>query len=479
MRISDDTHLAPLLAALPDEPVGQPLDELADYVWLDEEMMKVGSLQHGEVDWAGAESRASRLLSERGKDLRVLGHLLHCLQHEGDAGRFALSLRLLAGGLDGWWESAHPYAGPRGARARPRLFTQFTQRAVKLAAGLSVTRREPHQALLAALETLTASARNRQLPLDDLEELQRRLQRLAPASEPSAAAPSRDRPATPDPTASPAPPPPPEARLEAGNERGNRQALLKMAEFLNEQDPGEALGYRLRRHAIWSLIQALPAARGDGRTELAPIAADRVADYREAIARAGQSRDGQAREGDGRLWLRIENSLALSPYWIEGHRLSATLAECLGHPRCAEAILDEAVRFHARLPGLETLRFNDGTPFVDDETLQWLQRAAPDATPASPGGGDPWQAGLAEARELLGAGDLAAALQRLDRGLAEARSPRDEAYWRLAGADLLREAGLTALAAQHYRALGQSVAGIGLEHWEPALLTRIEQASER
>ncbi|MBF8224176.1 type VI secretion system protein TssA [Halomonas sp. 328] len=466
MRITDRTHLEPLLAPLAPAPEAPPLDELADFAWLDEEMMKIGSLQHGEMDWAGAEARAARLLAEAGKDLRVLGHLLHCLQHDASPRRFTLSLELLAGSLAAWWESATPYAGPRGARARPKLFTQFTQRAVKLAGGLRFSQASHHDDALAALAALNDAAAARELPLDALEELQRLLERLAPgqpADQGEAAKPAGA--GTTPPATAPAPAAP-EARLESGNERGNRQALLAMADFLNDQVPDEALGYRLRRHAVWSLIQSLPAARDDGRTELAPIAADRAADYREALARGG----------DTALWRRIETSLALSPYWLEGHRLSAGLAERLGHPRCAEAIRDEAARFVARLPGLEGLRFNDGSPFVDDETRRWLQPAAAPAMAAGGAGGDPWQAGLDEARERLAEGDLAAALAGLDQGLAAAQAPRDAAYWRLASADLLREAGLAALATQHYRAIQQSIAEIGLEAWEPALLARLEEA---
>ncbi|MCH4563098.1 type VI secretion system protein TssA [Halomonas sp. EGI 63088] len=473
MRITSEAHLAPLLAPLEPDGVGRPLDDSGDYAWLDEEMMKIGSLQHGEVDWEGAEARAARLLGQAGKDLKVLGHLLHCLQRGGDGVRFALSLHLLAGSLEQWWDRAYPFQGPKGARLRPRLFRQFTQRAAALAEPLDFSNAEDeHQACQAALDALLAVARDRQLPDDALVELRRQLQQARPRQASPAPTATRRGVAGEAPVTTrgrdEAPPAAkmPEMRLEAGNERGNRQALLKMADFLDEQSPGEALCYRLRRHAIWGAIQALPASRDGGRTELAPVAADRVADYRDALARGG----------DAELWRRIENSLAVSPYWLEGHRLSATLAERLGHPRCAEAIRDEAARFVARLPGLEALSFNDGSSFVDDETRRWLQSAPVGGTASAPGdgGGDPWQAGLAQARDALAAEGLEAALQLLDRGLAEARSPRETAYWRLASADLLHEAGLAALAAQHYRAVHQSVAGIDLAQWEPGLLSRLE-----
>lgn len=473
MRIVNETQLEKVLAALPPEGTGRSVEDSGDYAWLDEEMMKVGSLQHGGVDWAGAEVRAVKLLSESGKDLKVLGHLLHCLQHGGDGVRFALSLRLLAGSLEQWWERAYPYSGAQGARLRSRLFQQFIQRASVLLEALDFDNvGDEHQACAAAIEALLTVAEGRELPDEPLQELRRQLHQARPRE-------ARGDPVeAPVPTTQSAPPAPvnraaiaaattkfSDMHLEAGNERGNRQALLKMADFLTQQSPGEPLGYRLRRHAIWRAIQALPATRDGVRSELAPPSADRVMEYHERLARGG----------DAELWQRIEKSLVVSPYWLAGHRLSADVAEHLGHLRCAAAIRDEVGRFVERLPGIETLTFNDGSAFIDDATRQWLKTVR---TGAASGiqdvGGDPWWEALVEARERLAVEGLETALVGLDRGLAQARSPREIAYWRLVSADLLCDAGLSALAAQHYRAVRDSVAAFDLEQWEPALLARLD-----
>ncbi|WP_249977524.1 type VI secretion system protein TssA [Vreelandella olivaria] len=479
MRITAEPHLAPLLAPLPANadgyPVGEPLEDSNDYLLLDEEMMKIGSLQHANVEWETAEGLAIRMLSERGKDLKVLGHLMHCMQHGGNGVRFALSLRLLARSIDQpWWEHAYPFAGKRGAKLRPRLFQQFIQRSVKLVAGLDFHNAEDEfEACQASLDELQQQVVEKALPDQAVEELSRQLKLLrqtqqapsAPAktaSEQASAQPATNQGGGISTTASSKAP---ELRLEAGNERSNRQALLKMAEFLCEQSPGEPLAYRLRRYAVWSTIQALPAAKENGKTELAPVSADRIADYREALARGG----------DNELWQRIENSLALSPYWLEGHRLSAGLAKQLGHPRCAEAIRDETLRFVERLPGIGSLTFNSGVAFVDDETTRWLHSSG-SGTGAAHGGNDAWQAGLEEAREAMESGDLSSALKVLDQGLSSARSPRDSAYWRLASAELLHEAGLESLAQQHYRTLYQTVTDLVLEQWEPALVSRLKAA---
>lgn len=475
MKITAQPHLAPLLAELAPAEAGQPavgrcIDDEPDYAWLDEEMMKVGSLRHAEVDWPGAEKRAVRLLGESGKDLKVLGHLLHCLQQDGDAVRFALSLQLLSGALNGWWNDAWPFQGLRGAGARTRVFAQICQRASKLATTLDFSggAEAERQACQQACDATLDAAEARELPLDELEALRRTLDdapsRTSPAGDAS------DRPATTQDndsaTASVVDTAKvPEVRLESGNERGNRQALLKMADFLNDQAPGEPLGYRLRRHAIWHGIHAPPASRDGQRTELAPVSADRAADYRERLARGA----------DAVLWRRIEASLAVGPYWLEGHRLSAEAADALGHPRCAQAIREETARFVARLPGIEALSFNDGTPFVDGVTGAWLDNAPVGGAGAMrDGNGEPWQAGLEEAREILAEQGLQGALGVLDAGLARARSPREHAYWRLASAELLGEAGLGALAQQHYQTLHHGLADIDLAHWEPALLARLE-----
>ncbi|MGP9644201.1 MULTISPECIES: type VI secretion system protein TssA [unclassified Halomonas] len=482
MRITAESQLAPLLAPLAanaeGEQVGVPVEDSNDYLTLDEEMMKIGSLQHATVEWDVAEALAIRMLSERGKDLKVLGHLMHCMQHGSSGVRFALSLRLLARSIaQPWWEHAYPFAGKRGAKMRPRLFQQLIQRSVKLISTLDFHNADDEfEACQSSLKELEHQVAEKSLPDEAIAELSRQLNAKRPTQQPAQAAsqapsqePSgqaagqpagRQEQATTTPSAAKAP----ELRLEAGNERSNRQALLKMAEFLGEQSPGEPLAYRLRRYAVWSTIQALPAAKENGKTELAPVSADRVADYREALAKGG----------DNELWQRIENSLALSPYWLEGHRLSAGLAKQLGHTRCAEAIRDETLRFVERLAGIEALAFNSGALFVDEETKRWLYST--ENSGGAVGGGEAWHAGLEEAREAVESGDIGKALKVLDQGLSSARTPRESAYWRLASADLLHETGLESLAQQHYRTLQQTVTALALEQWEPALVSRLNAA---
>lgn len=103
-----------------------------------------------------------------------------------------------------------------------------------------------------------------------------------------------------------------------------------MADLLSEQQPDAAIGFRLRRHAVWGALTAPPMAQSDGRTPLAAVSADRTADYLARLANA-----------DLPLWHQVEQSLTLAPYWLDGHVLSAQIALQLGYDAVAQAIRDE------------------------------------------------------------------------------------------------------------------------------------------
>ncbi len=113
-------------------------------------------------------------------------------------------------------------------------------------------------------------------------------------------------------------------------------------------------------------ITSMPQAESDGRTPLAAVSADMVADYHAQLGSA-----------DMALWQQVEKSVLLAPYWLDGHCLSAQTALRLGYKQVADAIRDEVIRFQ-RLPQLTGLLFNDHTPFISEQTKQWLA-ASPDA----------------------------------------------------------------------------------------------------
>lgn len=462
-----------------ESAAGPALVEDAELGFLENEIMKLGSLAHTDINWSKVESESLKILSARSKDLKVLGFLLIALQRGGDGERFALSFYLLNCVLETWWDEGWPYPGGKGKRARKMMFTQMLQRAAKGVAGISFDASvcDGRSFCLEVLTKLQGQAQQRELPEDALTDLRHSVEKLPQAQDAgkglgkglkassfsSSAAAGDSATAGATPSTMSACPSLGALTLDPGNERATRQSLLKVADMLTETEPERPLGYQIRRYAIWQSITSVPRTRDGKRSDLAAVSADRVAEYREALEKS----PGQA------LWQRIEQSLSVSPFWLEGHRLSASVASALGCDNCADAIRIAVDEFVERLPQLMELTFNDGTPFLSPEVQEWLWSAS---TPGQSGGGaSPWQQAYEAARELAAQKGLAPAMQLLEAGLAEAREPREQFYWRLASARLMKDTGLVSLAGRQIQDLQQQIGGLAIEDWEPALLKQLER----
>lgn len=462
-----------------ESPAGHGLGEDAALVLLEDEIMKIGSLAHTDIDWGKVESESLKILSARSKDLKVLGFLLIALQRGGDGERFALSLYLLQRVLETWWEQGWPYPGSKGERARKMMFTQMLQRACKGVAenSFDASVGDGRSFCIEVLTKLQVQVKERELPDDALADLKRAVEKLpkiqevgdcskkneeaAPGSPPFAAVDQSNAVAAP--FAKAASPSLGALTLDPDNERATRQSLLKVADMLTGTEPERPLGYQVRRYAMWQSITSVPPTRDGKRSDLAAVSADRVAEYREALEKSP----------DHALWQRIEQSLSVSPFWLEGHRLSANVASSLGCDTCADVIRAGVDEFLERLPQLAELTFNDGTPYLSPEAQQWLWSAP--TSGQSGGNASPWEQAYDTARELIVQNGLASAMQLLEDGLAGAREPREQFYWRLASARLMKESGLVSLASRQIQDLQQQMDGLVIEDWEPALLKQLER----
>lgn len=460
---------------------GNALGEDDALGFLEDEIMKIGSLAHTDIDWGKVESESLKILSARSKDLKVLGFLLIALQRGGDGERFALSLYLLNCVFDTWWEEGWPYPGGKGKRARRMMFTQMLQRAGKGVAGISFDASvgDGRSFCLEVLAKLEAQAQQWELPDEALADLKRAVGKLAQPQE-AVASPEKDSEAaaasfyaaagdsakaSAAPSATTASPSLGALTLDPSHERATRQSLLKVADMLTGTEPERPLGYQIRRYAIWQSITSVPPTRDGKRSDLAAVSSDRVAEYCEALEKSP----------DQALWQRIEQSLSVSPFWLDGHWLSASVASALGCESCAEAIRAAADEFVEKLPQLAELTFNDGTPFLSSGAQDWLWTVT--TSSQSGGGASPWEQAYDTARELAAQKGLAPAMQLLEEGLAQAREPREQFYWRLASAQLMKDTGLVSLATRQVQDLQQQVGGLVIEDWEPALLKQLERLS--
>lgn len=448
-------------------PVGKISARLSDdnphWAFIDGEMVKLGALSHSTLDMADIQQRILLLLTTESKDFRLIVHLLRTLQHGGQPAEVMLAMQLLCTWVELYWSQAWPDNAVMKRRLSQQVIRRFSSTVNSFIAQANPAQRQVVQEALSWLEQFW------QAPEHELAEEIKTLQ-VAFARQPER--PVEDEKAPDAASAGAIPEASPKAALSAPvmsvvntDEKAWRQTQLQMAGILCERQPENPLGCRLRRNAIWQGITVAPQSAEDGRTPLAAFSADRMAEYQSRMANP-----------DAVLWLQVEESLTLAPYWLDGHHLSARIAQKLGYERVAAAIHDELSVFLHRIPQLRTLSFINRTPFLSADTLNWLESGgAGQAKTASQvqvtARADMDSDAVWQSWETQG---LEVALRQLDE-LAQQRNPRGQFYCQLLGVDLLDKSGLKILAQQHYQHLWQVAQAITLPDWEPELMMQLEE----
>ncbi|MEL1266363.1 type VI secretion system protein TssA [Pseudoxanthomonas putridarboris] len=462
-----------LLAPISKEvPEGRFDDEDELYLEVEMQMVKLGGMQAGTLDWTLVEDASRRYLREQCKHFRVVGHLGSAWLRNREWEGWIQSLRLIAGMVDAYWLNAYPRTGADGMTAKRKQLAAFGDR---LSQSLKQLPSDGHS------DDIQARAN---AAIDALERAERRhgivpslADRLRPGLKLAGDAAKRapyepPRPAGPSPqqhggqmvgsefftTRSESP---------LGNERETRALYLKLAEFINQQDAYEPTGYLLRRHALWSGIHATPPIKREQRTEMMSVPVNISTEYQEVVAAGAIS---------PALLLRIEKSVASSPYWLRGSLLAATVAQRLEMPMVALVIKTAVERFVRRLPTLRDLCFSDGSRFIDEDTFAWLSGAS-DSSAASPA-----SAALAAMQGELAVQQkegesVEAVLLQLQSRQGAGTSPRERHYASAAAADLLTARGLTWLAQDLYASVAHVMSEQTASQWEPELFNHVRAKS--
>lgn len=448
--------LEQLTAPLPEDKIRSRLsDDNQHWAFIDSEMVRLGALSHGSLNLAEIQQRILGLLAAESKDFRLVAHLLRTLQHGGQPQEIILALQLLCAWVREYWR----LAWPEKAAVKRRLAQQVIKRFASAAQGFCERADdEQRQEVLGELAHLAQLWQAEEKDLAQEADALGAAYRRRPERRPTIAeTESENLPQLA--VSAPATAVAPTLTIDESGDKAWRQTQLRMAGILCARQPDNPLGYCLRRNAIWESISSAPQPQADGRTPLAAFSADRMAEYLS-----------EAAQPDLSLWQQVEESLTLAPYWFEGHRLSADIAQRLGYKRVAGAIREELQLFLQRLPQLGELSFNDRTPFLSDAAREWLSGSSEAAAvPSAQTGIDKetiWQRWQQQGLE--------AALAAIDE-TAQKQGPRGRFYCQLLGARLLQEAGLTALAQQSYRHLSLVARGITLADWEPDLIMQLEQ----
>lgn len=425
------------LAASPvseSRPAGADAKYEPEYEALTAEIAKLSSVsQSAPISWQDVADNGAAILAQKSKDISVAAYTAVALAHIDGARGFLDGVNLLRGICENFWEDAFP---PK-AKMRRRLnaYEWWHERALEQ---LRKDGQPPVSAALSAemteavgeLDSLIGGLMEEAQPLRDIKEAIRAIPLLpeekpkepepqaAPEPEPlrEEPAPQPQLQAAPEPPRpAPSPAPAPQA-AQTGDTAAALSAFVEAARnyayALRAEDPANYLAWQLPRVALWGKITALPPDDGTGQTMVPPPDMERVEAAERLLA--------------GKNWLKAataaDDLFQSYPLCIDLQRIADEALANLG-PSFAAArarLRAETAAFVGRLPGLTTLSYDGGIPFVSPATRAWLDELAHDGQPGGAAGGgraDRIDKVIAEARETLAAGDAAGALRKLEDAL--------------------------------------------------------------
>ncbi|MBW8887140.1 MAG: type VI secretion system protein TssA [Fibrobacteres bacterium] len=251
------------------------------------------------------------------------------------------------------------------------------------------------------------------------------------------------------------------------------------AYWLLENSKTDAFAYRIIRMLKWAPWQEAIPNTG-GRTHFPAPYPHVLEAYRgmfDAQAWADLAKGGEdAFSGDG------------MGFWFDLQRFICTAMAGLGpeYSACSKAIRTELALLLSRLPTLPNLSFEDGTPFADPMTQEWIQS---DVLSLLGGGGGAGPAPIKkkgdvgeeqkQASILLGEGKLEAALHVLRTGLANDSSEKNNFDRKLIMAELLYKGNKPHVARSLLEDLKSSIAAHSLAEWDPELCVSTYHLSQK
>jgi type VI secretion system protein VasJ len=433
----------------------------------------------GQIDWRSVRDSALELL-ETSKDIRAaLVAVTGLMRTEGLTG-LADGLELLALLGSSFGDNLHP----RDPGDRLKKIAAFD---LEASAWFAEKRSGISMAALEMLDGVAQQARQARAALgticgDDMifvrigkaaEDRQKELEaeeeeRKAAAAAPPVPAVVPGAGASPAPPASSAPAAAPTANIPASIESSDeadralanaRKLVRAAANHYREVRGDEAFVRRLERIGLWLHVTDTPP--DSVITGPLPETVDRL--NRESAT--------------GRVSLEdLEEQIEDRPLWLTGQRLLFELYTRQNRLEEAESIRAETAALVASLPGIGDIRFLEGVPLIDDETVAWLG--------AGGGGGDSGgaeavpldseeeqearQALRGEAKDLASEGKLPEAIALYQAAWRQSRSARQSFLWKLELARFCTTRSPT-IASSVLGDLEDEIADKGISTWEPDL----------
>ncbi|MEQ2027094.1 type VI secretion system protein TssA [Xenorhabdus szentirmaii] len=249
-----------------------------------------------------------------------------------------------------------------------------------------------------------------------------------------------------------------------------------LAHYLRNQQQGWLAAHRLMKSVRWDTIHQSPPQDTQGCTRLAPPRIDARAQLKRLYM---QQSWGELLEQADRLFSEGVNHFWLDVQWYLYQGLSKSGAPWDGW---ADIIKQDLKQLLLRLPGLEKLAWNDGTPFADDVTLGWISQKVLDE---GKGWSDSTLPGnvVAEEDDILSL-EAEALAQADSDGVEKAiawlqsrpsvSTPRQRWMIRLLMSRVAEQFGKNDLALHLLHELDASAENLTLAQWEPELVFEIK-----
>lgn len=440
---------------LPIEPGGVGRDPVYEdsFLQIRDEVAKLS-----DSDDAVIAATAMQLLIEVGKDIRVAGYYAFARLHRDGPSGFADGLELIAALVDRFGETLLP---SRAAAKKGALEWLASTRIIDLIALGGGFSGEDLQRALAAINALIV--RTESWPDASRPNLYPLLGCFSVEEEAEAGtSPASHAPAL---TASP-----------VASSRDVLEQARIMAAYLRAQPDG--YGYlpaaRLIRCVRWDHLPQPPIASGSGLTRLPPPRPE----LRQQLKRLELQKQWPE------LLEKIETLFteASSHFWFDLQYFQYLALTRAGPPYDGWSALfcrDLALTLR-RLAGIERLQFNDGTPFADASTLEWIARTVTAPAEDAPAGrrrpagdesaeGDSWAQIEEQARNLVADRGLDAAFAWL-LGLGSLTSERQRYVQRRLMAELADRNGRGDMALHMLTELDNRADELKLAIWEPNLV---------
>ncbi len=456
-----------LLAAAPPVPA-EDLHSLEIYHDLQDELAKDGEMQGAAVNWPRVHDLALRVLTDHARDLLAAAALTLALAHLRGASGLVEGLALLADLLREPPRQLPPVAKRSGNRRKILLWLDRRMAAVVAsAATVDHDRTDWHRVLVelrglaqmgddpAVMDPVLFSATQQALAntstamITAVADTQQTPVAAAEAVAETAVIPAENQRLDPgESTGGDGP------EERAGAVRRLQQALRHLAEDCLRDGLQQPRYYYLNRQALWLGVEALPQ-QSNGVCVLQPFAASSL--------QLPVADDDAGRRG---IVTEYEQAFTYHPFWFAGqYQLAQTLRRWGVEYQEACAVIAAEVRaLLARLPGLATLRFSDGSPLFDSVTLAWLQPA--------PAANAPLPATVAAAPVLPPArldAIVSGSLQAIEQALQSAADGRSRYFWTLQLARHCAGHGRRDAAVCLLEALEDQGRQMGLAQWEPEM----------